>query len=317
MNLTAQTLRPEGPTLFSEAAENWLRARQTELKSSSIVKYRNILNRHLLPRFGALPLDRIRREELLACGRELLSAGLSPRSAGSILAVMRSILCFAQRSGFAAEDPGPVTFRPKQEPLRVFSRSEQKRLTAYLLARGDLAARGALLSLYTGLRIGELCALTWGDISVEDRCIHVRHTMQRLQTLGPGPKTTVQITAPKSQSSQRTIPLPDWMMAELLRLRRPDSCYFLTGSEKYMEPRTMENRFRSALDACGIRGASFHTCRHSFATRCIELGFDVKTLSEILGHATVNITMNRYVHPSLEFKRESMNRLAALIPENE
>ncbi len=308
--------RPAGGSLpFSDAAENWLRARQPELKASSVVKYRNILNRHLLPRFGPLPFDRIRREELLACGRELLSAGLSPRSVGAILTVMRSILCHARQCGFAAEDPGPISFRQQQEPLRVFSRSEQKRLTAYLLARGDLAARGAFLSLYTGLRIGELCALTWGDISAEDGCIHVRRTMQRLQTLGAGPKTAVQITAPKSQSSRRTIPLPDWLMAELNRRRRADGCFFLTGSEKYMEPRTMENRFRSALDACGIRGASFHTCRHTFATRCIELGFDVKTLSEILGHATVSITMNRYVHPSLEFKRESMNRLAALIPE--
>ena len=74
----------------------------------------------------------------------------------------------------------------------------------------------------------------------------------------------------------------------------------------------MQNRFRKVTELCGIKNVNFHCLRHTFATRCIEAGFDIKSLSEILGHANVNITMNRYVHPSLELKRENMNRLTNL-----
>ena len=303
---------------FSDAVQIWLARESVQLKASSLVKYRNIINKHLLPRYADVPIGSLRRDALAELSRELLREGLGTRSVNAILSVMRSILCHAQRSGLPAEDPGVLSIRQSVKPLRVFSRSEQERLTAYLLACGSLPARGMLLSLYAGLRIGEVCALTWGDISFEDRCIHVRHTMQRLQTMRDGPKTAVQITVPKSACSLRTIPLPDWLMELLQGLRKADDCFFLTGCrDKYIEPRSMENRFKRALAACGISGATYHTCRHSFATRCVELGFDVKSLSEILGHASVNITMNRYVHPSMEYKRDNMSRLTALLPQGE
>lgn len=127
VNLSERKISTSSSPPFSEASEVWLRARQAELKASSIVKYQNILTRNLLPRYGSVPTGEIRREELLAYGRELLAGGLSPSSAGAILTVARSILCFAQRSGFTAEDPGPIGFRQKQAPLRVFSLGEQQR----------------------------------------------------------------------------------------------------------------------------------------------------------------------------------------------
>ena len=139
--------------------------------------------------------------------------------------------------------------------------------------------------------------------------------MQRIQNDDDsGPKSKVIVTTPKSRCSIRTIPIPDDIASVIIDFRQSKNGYFLTGQEnKYIEPRTMQNHFKRLLKKCAIDSSNFHALRHTFATRCVELGFDVKTLSEILGHASVNITMNRYVHPSMELKRENMQRLTSLI----
>ena len=138
--------------------------------------------------------------------------------------------------------------------------------------------------------------------------------MQRLQIPNAGEKKTkIVISTPKSECSIRSIPLPDSIYELLERNRRGNDAYVLTGmSGKYIEPRTMENRFKKVLSKAEIDDANFHALRHTFATRCIELGFDIKSLSEILGHASVNITLNRYVHPSMELKQKNMNMLSDL-----
>ena len=165
------------------------------------------------------------------------------------------------------------------------------------------------------MRVGEICALRWEDISIKEQTIFVHQTMQRIQTdQNIGCKTKVIVTTPKSACSIRTIPMPEDLAQIIAEYQTSNTGYFLTGSnERYMEPRTMQNRFKAVLIQCGIRDVNYHLLRHTFATRCIELGFDVKTLSEILGHASINITMNRYVHPSMELKRKNMQRLSDFI----
>ena len=126
-------------------------------------------------------------------------------------------------------------------------------------------------------------------------------------------KTQVEIGEPKSQSSVRKIPLSEKLVG-LLRTAYVSDAYILSGYKHYfIEPRTMENRFKTVLKKCRIKDTKFHALRHTFATKCVEVGFDVKTLSEILGHASVNITLNRYVHPSMQNKYENMNKLNALL----
>ena len=127
-------------------------------------------------------------------------------------------------------------------------------------------------------------------------------------------KTTIVISAPKSDCSIRTIPIPDDIFQILEKQQKKANAYILTGNTyEYIEPRTLQYRFRSLMNQCDIEDAHFHVLRHTFATRCVELGFDVKSLSEILGHASVNITMNRYVHPSMELKQKNMNMLSNLL----
>ncbi len=143
--------------------------------------------------------------------------------------------------------------------------------------------------------------------------LRVRKTMQRIQdkNVGAATKTKVIITEPKSQCSVRDIPLPVFVLELARRFEGVPKAYVLSGDKStYVEPRTMQNRFKQYIRDSGIADANFHTTRHTFATRCVEAGFDIKTLSEILGHANVNITLNRYVHSSFALKCSNMSKLS-------
>jgi len=198
--------------------------------------------------------------------------------------------------------------------MRVLSKDEQAVLVKHLHKNAGAVSLGILLSLYTGIRLGELCALRWENLNLREKTVSIRATLQRIPNLsGNGAKTKVTVTPPKSKRSMRDIPLPDFLAALLEPIAANPQAYLLTGKQwRFMEPRTMQYHFSRYVAACGIEGANFHCLRHTFATRCIELGFDVKTLSEILGHSNVNITLNRYVHSSFDLKRENMAKLSAL-----
>ena len=155
-----------------------------------------------------------------------------------------------------------------------------------------------------------------GRFFISGKSIHVHNTMQRLQIPDSttAQKTRIMVTSPKSKCSIRTIPIPDSLI-QLIQKEFPNRQGYVLAAvnEKYIEPRTMQKYFHYVQKQCGLVPVNFHALRHTFATRCIELGFDVKSLSEILGHATVNITLNRYVHPSMELKQQNMQKLSCLL----
>ncbi len=307
---------------FAVLANEWLLLKAPQLKAPSIAKYTNLLNLYLLPIYGDKQISSISRSDVTQWSRELLTSGgakaegLAPKTVNSILSLMRSILEFASREkGISTADTKNISVKQPQKPMRILSRAEQQRLSRYLRTHLTPCNMGILLCLYTGLRIGEICALTWADILIEEQCLYIHQTMQRIQVKGsPEKKTTVVILSPKSECSVRRIPVPDEIGQLLRMLQKQDDAYLLTGmAHSYMEPRNLENRFKSVTMKCDISDVNFHALRHTFATRCVELGFDVKSLSEILGHASVNITMNRYVHPSMELKQKNMNLLSELL----
>ena len=183
-----------------------------------------------------------------------------------------------------------------KKEMRVLSREEQTRFVAYLLEDMDTCKFGVLLTLFTGVRIGELCALQWGNISLKEQTIRIDATLQRLRDTStadnPGSRTRIVIGTPKSDTSIRTIPITDYT-AELCGKMNPHSsaAYVLTGAEDYMEPRALQYRMEKYTRECGLKGVHFHTLRHTFATRAVEVGFEIKSLSEVLGHATTTITL--------------------------
>ena len=304
----------------SEIGRQWLSDSAAFLKKSSLNKYEDILRRYILPEFGEDELSDITNRRLVEFVNRLLldggakKQGLTPSTVAAVLSAFNGIRLYAIKKGYTVTfSMECVRLRREQRDIRVFSLEEEQCLLRYLQGHMDRPALGIVICLFTGIRIGELCAMKWDDIDLAERKMYVGKTMQRLRgNEDADRKTEVKIIAPKSVRSVRTIPLPDSMMELLEEFYLPET-FLLTGdSRRFVEPRTMQNRFKKIVASCGIEDANFHATRHTFATRCIELGFDIKSLSEILGHASVSITMNRYVHPTMALKRENMNRFSDL-----
>lgn len=314
-----RTVSPSGAMPFSQLAENWLSARRPNVKDSTYIKYRNLLNNYLLPKIGPLPIRKLTPEDLTQHYHWLLTEagrarqGVSQKTAGDVFTVLRGILAYGRMQKLPIGCTGEeVTIRCPRKELQILSVREQKQLVQYLSRHPSRCGLGILLCLYTGLRLGEVCALRWEDISFQENTIYIHQTMQRLQLeCSKGRRTAVVVTAPKTASSTRLIPIPPAIRPVLKQFRAPRG-YVLTGDETYVEPRSMENHFKRTLKNAGLENVNFHCLRHTFATLCVEAGFDVKTLSEILGHANVSITLNRYVHPTMQMKQENMARIGQI-----
>lgn len=302
---------------LSVVSERWLEDSKSFLKESTIAKYRDYLSCYILPRFGELPLGEMSTETVSAFFRILLQEGgasckgLSARTVAEVRCILKILQKYAVKQGCAVKfSLDDFSMRRREKPIRIFSEQEQERLRSYLCTTLTPCHIGILLSLLTGIRLGELCALRWDDISLPSKQLHIHQTMQRIrEAAGAQARTKIVITSPKSDCSIRTIPLPDNLCSRLRPFYRSGT-FLLTGDhDRFVEPRTMQNRFKGVLGECGIADANFHALRHTFATRCVEAGFDAKCLSVILGHSNVNITFNRYVHPTMEMKRRNMEKL--------
>ena len=298
----------------------WLSLKKLKIKESTYIRYRNSIQNHISPQLGKYPIEKISTAlmedfvvYLTTRGKLNGDGGLSAKTISDILIIVKESFRFAQVHGIVTIcNFDHVSIKRSPHKMRVLNCSETQRLINELLVETDLCKLGVFISLFTGIRIGELCALQWKNISIEDKTIKIEQTMQRLQSNNPNDirKTRVIITEPKSLASVRIIPLPEFVVDTIKPYRKSDGAYLLSGEAKrYIEPRTMQNKFKCYLSACSIEDANFHSLRHTFASRCIESGFDAKTLSEILGHASVKITLDRYVHSSMDLKRVNMEKL--------
>ena len=306
---------------FSDVAREWLCYKKPLLKEASLSKYTNIINLHLLPFFRDQDIHNITLEQMesfyngLLITKTVKGTALAPKTTLDILSVMKAILLYATTKKYMNILPVlRYEYRAVPKKLVVLSGRNQKILSTYLCLNLTYRNLGLLICMYTGIRLGEACALSWEDISLTEGYIYIHKTMQRIQKEHNGKKTMIIITEPKTQSSIRTIPLPRQLIQLIKSSELPMQGYLLTGSyEKYIEPRSYQYHFKKILQQCKIPQTNFHTLRHTFATRCVELGFDIKTLSEILGHSNINITLNRYVHPSFDLKKQNMNKINKLI----
>lgn len=307
------------PKRVSEATEVWLASRERLLKPSSVAKYRNLVQRHILPLLGKLRICDLDRNTVsgfvraLSCGQTGSGVQLTRKTVRDVLMILEKSVRFAGELSFSVEKNELSGKTGGGKRITVLSEQEQKRLEEQLLTDTDEKKLGLLLCLYAGLRIGEICAMRWECIDLCEKTLSVNVTMQRLQIAGTatGQRTGVIESSPKSEDSRRTVPIADFLIEQLLKRKpRLQSAYLLTGSEQYIEPRSYENYYKRVLSAAGIPVCNFHTLRHTFATRCIESGADAKTVSVLLGHSTVRMTLDRYVHPTMNAKQASINRMA-------
>lgn len=235
------------------------------------------------------------------------SRPLQKSSVQNIVMLLKQILKYACKKGMTENRALDIHFMPRNQPVRrqVFSVSEQKKLIRSVLSDLSFKSFGILLCISSGMRIGELCALKWRDIDLSNGLIHVTRTLQRIYKKDSTPKTQIMISTPKTGASIRDIPLSSQIVRVIGQLgSRNEDGYVLTNSERFTEPRTFRKFYKAFLKEHDIDDLHFHCLRHTFATRCIENGADIKSVSEILGHASVNITLNRYVHPHMEEKRK-------------
>lgn len=304
----------DGKKHFSTYCDEWLLLKRSRVKESTYVKYEAILEKHIKPEFEKYDPKMITEMNVEQFAYELIHLkNLSVKTARDILSVLHAVLDYAGR-----QDSQIVTIvisypKEKYKERRVLSREEQEQFVKYLNTEMDVCKFGVLLALMTGLRLGEICALRWSDISLTEGTLCVRHSMQRLKDTNAmrTKKTKVIITLPKSEQSIRVIPLNKNIL-DICRRWKPaeEEAFVLTGKKDvYLEPRTLQYRMKHYTEMCDLEGVHFHTLRHSFATRCVEAGFEIKSLSEILGHSSTNITLGCYVHSSLELKRKNMEKL--------
>ena len=313
-------LTPRGLTVEA-AADQWLTSCAAKYKRSTYSMYRSLVETHVKKDLGSIMVKDLTNEQITLYLNVKMFGGegqppLAPSTVCGIITVLRAVFRCAERRGYrvAAWD---ALNRPRRRARETSTLTEQEQcqLEAHLWENTDTEKLGVLLCLYTGLRIGEVCALKWGDISPEG-VLSVRRTVQRIQNPDYGkpgePRTIIVFDTPKSDSSQRSIPIPSVLQEVLERFRCSPECYVLTGKESnFREPRTLQNHFKAMLKRAGVRDINFHALRHTFATNCVQLGFDPKTLSKILGHSTVGITLDTYVHPSISVMRNLMERLSA------
>lgn len=303
---------------FAFYCDEWLRINRNRIKESTYVKYSSIIEKHIKPRLGGCLVQSLTSLIVEQFSHDLLyDEELSPKTVKDILTMLHSVIKYTCKQ-FPEPLPMIEIVYPKvpKNEMRVLSVEEQTRFVKYLLEDMDACKFGVLLALLTGMRIGEVCALRWENVSITEQTIKVKATMQRLRDLDSSSetKTKIIISEPKSDTSARIIPLTDYT-ANLCKtvLCNNSSAFVLTGNaDRFIEPRTMQYKLERYTEECGLEGVHFHTLRHTFATRCVEVDFEIKSLSEILGHSSPRITLERYVHSSMELKRSNMNKLTAI-----
>lgn len=300
---------------FAYYTEQWLITAKSSRKESSYIKYKKICENHLLPAFGELKIEALTTNDVTIF---LEKKELAATTKSAIITVLKMICEFAENDGcLCLVRFKKIKIKSVKKDARTLDTDEQSRLIKYLESDLDNPVMlGIYLAAMTGIRIGELCALRGENFDLKNKVLHINSTLQRIQTDDPETKTKVVITDPKSASSKRDIPLPE-SLVKVLETRlgaMPEDAFFLTGKAgKFMEPNNVRYHFKRILSACGVRNIKFHALRHTFATRCVETGVDAKTVSEILGHENVKITLERYVHPSMKLKREGIEKLCAAV----
>lgn len=292
----------------SNVYREWLNAVVNRVKESTLANYQNKFEKHILPEFGDIPCADLTAGRINAFINKKLADGLSASYVRDILTVFKTMLKYAQDEyGFRLSLKNVILPKSERKQVEKISDAEQKKLVSYLKANMSLTAFGILLSLFMGLRIGELCGLKWEDVDFQNKILHIRRTVQRISSANGNRKTKIVISAPKSSTSFREIAIPDMLMKYFEMFRDEADYFILSGTDKPVEPRTMQYRYKKILQSAEVESHNYHKLRHTFATNSAEKGFNVKALSAVLGHSSVTLTLNRYIHPDRTYERRLMN----------
>lgn len=292
--------------LFQDKIKEWLMSQKPSVKESTYTYYYHVTQNHIKPLLGKLTLNQISDKVITDfTNYKMNHSNLKMSTLKEIVIVLRQILSFCH---ITTQVKLPKVTKQK---IQIISKEDKEKLEHYLFSHLNEISIGILLSLYTGLRIGEVCALQWKDINFENETISIQKTVSRVRNFElTQKKTKLLLMDAKTEHSIREIPLHKSFLSLLKEMSagKKDTYFILTSSYKMMDPRNYYNQYQKIIKKCHIAHYKYHSLRHTFATNCIELGLDPKSLSELLGHSDIKITLSLYVHPSLERKKEFINQ---------
>ena len=293
----------------------WIKNEHNYIKESSYALYLTIIEKHLKVYFKNRKINTISSKDFesfildkLKSGRLDGKGGLSRKTVKDMVIVLKAVLNFAMKQKIIKRKDFDYKI-PQDKMLRkveIFTFEERLKIFKYVKNNLNTKTLGILICLCTGLRIGEICALKWEDIDLKNGFININHTIQRIYK-STIKKSKIIISSPKTENSKRKIPIASELNIILKKFDMKKEFYVISGSKKYIEPRTYRKFFKKILTILGVSKLKFHSLRHTFATQAIENNIDYKTVSEILGHSSVNTTLNLYIHPNLEYKKKCMN----------
>ncbi len=316
LSRTAKKIRSE--MLFADVLYKWLLANQIRLKGATEVKYINIIETHIIPAIGGVKLSMLDSsiinsflDKQLNNGGIKSSKPLSPSYVRSMAVIIEATFNYAVMEGLCDPLRTPINkpVIPKKD-LVILSQGAEDTLTQILIRDSSRVAIGTLVALQAGLRIGEVCALRWSDVDFESNVIHIRHAISRVPSPNSEQKTMLILDTPKTASSLRDVPIPSPLRKVLmLAYQNRTSEYVISDNHTFVGTRTFDYQYRQLLKKYNFQVFSFHTLRHTYATRCAEHGMDAKTLSRLLGHSSSNTSLNIYVHPSLDIAMQYLEQI--------
>ncbi|WP_283607005.1 site-specific integrase [Faecalispora anaeroviscerum] len=317
-NKTVNEKKARGQANAADLFGSWLTGdRISHLKPSTYESYYYCISGYVIPHFKLPENAQLSEQSIARFVKTIhMNESISELYQKKILSIFKTALReISKKSPEYGSFMEAVTL-PRGKPgteVSVFSMKEQRLIEYAVQSSEDKRVLGIILCFYTGIRLGELCALKWGDIDFEAGTMSICRSVSRIRNFeSGGSKTMLYVGTPKSRSSCRKIPLP----AFLLKLAENnylgpmmENCYVLSGKTDPFDPRVYQRLYKKLLKKAGIRARKFHAIRHTFATRALELGVDIKTLSEILGHSNVSITLNVYAHSLMEQKKKAIEKL--------
>ena len=302
-----------------EIAEAWKEYKRPYVKQSTMAAYVLILENHVLPEFG--DNDSLHEHDVQAFVLKKIEHGLSVKSVKDILIVLKMVMKFGVKNERMNHYEWDIKYpaNSQSKELEVLSVANHRKILDYVQHNFTFMSLGIYISLSTGLRIGEICALKWSDINVADGTITVQRTIERIYVVeGEKKHTQLVINTPKTVNSCREIPMSKELLAMVKPMKKVvnGDFYVLTNEDKPTEPRTYRNYYNRLMEKLDIPKLKYHGLRHSFATRCIEAGCDYKTVSVLLGHSNISTTLNLYVHPNMEQKKRCINKMLKSLGKN-
>ena len=305
--------------IFRYYAGYWLEKKKYEVRESTFANYTNLFVNNIIPCLGDIPCDEFNNNLLQKfaywCkdngGKD--GNGVSEHYIKDSLLLIKAVIRDGQNEKVFPDFTFNQIKIPKtlqiENTKKVYTEKEYKKIIDYIFNNISSKSVGVLLGIYTGMRIGEICALQFNDIDFEENVIHVNKTIQRIYNpLDELEPSKIIITPGKTQNSIREIPITDKLSKILKGIKKDNNFYVLSNSKKPIEPRTYRKFYNKLMKEAGVEPIKFHALRHTFASINIENGTDVKTISDILGHSDIAITLKTYTHTSQKAKMKAIEK---------